>query len=404
MTFNLHSCINSEVVKAENVMGKMLGLYFSASWCRECQKFTPDFIQVYNELTQKAELEIIFVSADKNYDSFNKYFSQMPWLAIPFLGSERTKHLKKLFKVWEIPHLVILNENGKIVNDEYTRSYERQTLKSILVSPGRDFEVSNDGKRVPISQLEGKTVGLYFFLPLDHARQEFTPRLVESFEIVMLCLEDNDEEEESFSKAFASMPWLALPFKDKTWPDGKTLHQNAAYAIEEYGTLAYPFTPERLAEHPKIEEALQEAQTLESILVSDDQNFLIRKDGAKVLVSDLVGKNILLYFSALIEMYHKIKEKDDSFEVIFISSDTNQATFDKNFSRMPWLALPFGDKRKATLSCKLKVYSIPRVVAIGPTGQTISTKVVDLIDAYGADAYPFTNEHLEEIKAETKKN
>lgn len=65
-------------------------------------------------------------------------------------------------------------------------------------------------------------------------------------------------------------------------PDGKTLHPNAAYAIEEYGTRAYPFTPEKFAELLKIEKALQEAQTLDSILVRGDRDFLIGKDGAKV--------------------------------------------------------------------------------------------------------------------------
>ena len=79
-------------------------------------------------------------------------------------------------------------------------------------------------------------------------------------------------------------------------------------------------------------------------------------------VTDLVGKNILLYFSAhwcppcraflpkLVDAYHKIKAKDDAFEVIFISSDRDQASFDEFFSGMPWLALPFGDPRKASLS------------------------------------------------------
>ncbi|KAK7856100.1 putative nucleoredoxin 1 [Quercus suber] len=79
-------------------------------------------------------------------------------------------------------------------------------------------------------------------------------------------------------------------------------------------------------------------------------------------VIDLVEKNILLYFSAhwcpsccaflpkLMDAYHKIKAKDDAFEVIFIPSDREQASFDEFFSGMPWLALPFGDPMKASLS------------------------------------------------------
>ncbi|PON38522.1 Thioredoxin-like fold containing protein [Parasponia andersonii] len=261
---------NGDQVKVDNLKGKMLGLYFSASWCRQCQKFTPDLVEVYDELS-----------------------------------------------VWEIPHLVILDENGKVVSDEgvetiraygveaYPFSRKRikmveiqeeeakktQSLRFIMASPRRDYVISNDGKRDKICQ------------KLDRYFHYSTLRRV-----VIIG------------------------------PVGKTLHPNAAYAIEEYGTLLYPFTSEKFAELPERQKALEEAQTLESIL----------------------------------------------------------AAFDENFSRMPWLELPYGDKRKTNLSRKLKVYSIPRVVAIGPTGRTICKNAVDLIDAYGADAYPFTDESLKE--------
>lgn len=79
-------------------------------------------------------------------------------------------------------------------------------------------------------------------------------------------------------------------------------------------------------------------------------------------MSDLVGKNILLYFSAhwcppcraftpkLKEAYETIKAKNGPLEVIFMSSDQDQASFDEYFATMPWLALPFGDERKTSLS------------------------------------------------------
>ena len=100
------------------------------------------------------------------------------------------------------------------------------------------------------------------------------------------------------------------------------------------------------------------------------------------------------------EAYHKIKAKDDAFEVIFISSDRDQASFDDFFSGMPWLALPFGDSRKASLSRRFKVQGIPMLVAIGRAGQTVTKEARDLIMVHGADAYPFTEERLKEIEAE----
>jgi nucleoredoxin len=127
-------------------------------------------------------------------------------------------------------------------------------------------------------------------------------------------------------------------------------------------------------------------------------------------VSELVGKNILLYFSArwcppcraflpkLIEAYKEIKEKDNAFEIIFISSDRDQSSFDDFFAGMPWLALPFGDERKKFLSRKFKILGIPAAVAIGPSGRTVNKEARQLLTAHGAEAYPFTEEHLKHLE------
>lgn len=132
----------------------------------------------------------------------------------------------------------------------------------------------------------------------------------------------------------------------------------------------------------------------------------------QIPVSDLIGKNILLYFSAhwyppcraflpkLIEAYHEIKAKDDAFEVVFISSDNDQNSFNEFFSKMPWLAIPFGDKRKESLNRIFKVRGIPMLVAIGPTGKTVTTEARELIRNHGSKAYPFTDKRLKEIEAE----
>ncbi|XP_065873636.1 probable nucleoredoxin 1 [Euphorbia lathyris] len=454
---------NGDQVKLDQLKGKKLGLYFSASWCGPCRRFTPTLVEVYNELVPNGDFEIVFVTADEDDESFKEYFSKMPWLAIPFSDSETRNSLDQQFKVQGIPHLVILDEHGNVstedgveiiqeygaechpftlerikkLQEQEEEAKRNQSLRSILVFGTRDYLISHDGKKVPVSELEGKTVGLYFSLSSYKSCVEFTSKLAEvyeelkvkgeNFEVVLISL---DDDEETFQQSIENMPWLALPFKDKCQakliryfelstvptlvvigPDGKTLNTNVAEIIEEHGTEAYPFTPEKLAELAEIDKAREAAQTLESVLVSGDQNFVIGKDGAKVLVSDLVGKNILIYFSAhwcppcraflpkLIEAYNEIKAKDDAFEVIFISSDRDQSAFDEFFSTMPWLALPFGDARKASLSRKFKVQGIPMLVALGPTGRTVTKEARSLIMLHGADAYPFTEEHMKQIEA-----
>ncbi|KAL1539357.1 protein-disulfide reductase [Salvia divinorum] len=454
---------NGDQVKPDSLEGKTVGLYFSASWCGPCQRFTPILVEVYNELQKHHNFEIVFVSGDEDKESYDAYFSKMPWFAIPFSDSETREQLDALFVVSGIPHLVILDKDGKVLTNEgveVIQEYEdeaypfssehigklkeqeaaakaNQSLKTLLVSKSRDYVISADGKKVPVAELEGKTIGLYFVLATYNGCLAFNPKLIEAykylreegenFEIVMIPL---DDDEPSFQEEFASLPWFSLPVKDKfcsklvryfelnslptvvvIGPDGKTLHSNVAEAIEEHGMKAYPFTAEKYAELEEIEKAKREAQTLESILVSEDCDFVLGKDGIKVPVSDLVGRTVLLYFSAhwcppcraflpaLVQAYKDIKGKGEAFEVIFISSDRDQASFDEFFSKMPWLALPFGDKRKQALSSLFKVRGIPMVVAIGPTGKTVSTDAREQIMSHGAGAYPFTVERIKEIEA-----
>lgn len=126
-----------------------------------------------------------------------------------------------------------------------------------------------------MSKLEGKTIGLYFSASSFGTCDEFTPTLVEfyeklqakgeNFEIVWICVDD--DEEDSFKHRLESMPWLALPYQDKICvklaryfklsalptlaiigPDGKTVHSNVVGAIEEHGVSAYPFTPAKFSE------------------------------------------------------------------------------------------------------------------------------------------------------------
>ncbi|XP_016503413.1 putative nucleoredoxin 1 [Nicotiana tabacum] len=457
---------NGDQVKLDALKEKKVGLYFSASWCGPCQHFTPNLVEAYNELLPKGDFEVVFLTADEDDKSFKEYFSKMPWLAVPFSDSETRKRLDELFAVKGIPHLVILDDSGKVVTDNgveiilehgvegYPFTQERlnelkeqeetakreQSLKSILESQSRNYVVAADGRKVPVAELEGKIVGLYFSISSFEECESFTRMLIdmydklkaqgENFEVVMIPL-DGEDGDESFKKEFASMPWYSLPLKDRTCEklaryfelstlptlviigtDGKTLHSNVAEAIEEHGILAYPFTPEKFSELEQIEKAKREAQTLESILVTGDHDFVIGKDGEKILVSDLVGKNILLYFSAhwcppcraftpkLKEAYENIKAKSGPLEVIFISSDQDQASFDDYFATMPWLALPFGDERKASLSRLFKVQGIPTLVAIGPSGKTITTGARSMIMRHGAEAFPFTKERMKEIEAE----
>ncbi|KAL9226335.1 hypothetical protein vseg_002162 [Gypsophila vaccaria] len=457
---------NGEQVSVETLKGKKVGLYFSASWCGQCRRFTPTLVEVYDDILSRTnDFELVFITSDEDDESFEKYFSKMPWLAVPFSDLETCDGIEKWFNVKGIPHLVILDENGKVLLEDgvnIVRDFEsaaypftperirelveleerarrEQTLMSVLVHDSCDFVLSADGSKVPVSELEGNTVGLYFSLTSHRSCIIFTSTLIdvyenlksngENFDIILVPFDD--DEEGSSQPGFGLVSWYSLPLKDKrcvklaryfdlsTIPtlviigsDGKTLHPNAIEAIEDHGVYAYPFSHERFLELEHIKKSQQEAQTLESLLVYGEQDFFIDSSGAKVSISKLAGKNILLFFSAhwcppcrafvpkLIEAYKQIKAKHDAFEIIYISNDKDQNSFEEFFALMPWLALPFDDQRESYLSRKFKVFGNPKLVAIGPNGKTVSTEAREHIIVHGPKAYPFTSERINEIESE----
>ena len=54
--------------------------------------------ELYNEQPDPKRFEVIFVSADPTEKEFKMYYSQMPWLAIPW-HDPRAKALAEQFKV-----------------------------------------------------------------------------------------------------------------------------------------------------------------------------------------------------------------------------------------------------------------------------------------------------------------
>lgn len=106
---------DGETVAIDELEGKVLAIYFSAHWCPPCKTFTPQLVKTYNKLQEAGKpFEIIFASSDRDMKSFQEYFSEMPWLAIP-QGDSRKEALSKKFGCSGIPMLVIVDADGNTI-------------------------------------------------------------------------------------------------------------------------------------------------------------------------------------------------------------------------------------------------------------------------------------------------
>ena len=106
--------VSGEKVPSAELGKKYVGLYFSASWCGPCRKFTPTLIGFRDKF--KNEFEVVLISGDgspKAQANYMKKYS-MPWVAMKNKSAE-AKHATKLTEVKSIPHLVILDNERNIL-------------------------------------------------------------------------------------------------------------------------------------------------------------------------------------------------------------------------------------------------------------------------------------------------
>ena len=119
---NLEELIGNELIDAngnkvdvKSLQGKIIGLYFSAHWCRPCRDFTPKLVEFRNANTK--DFEVIFVSSDRSAADQQKYMQEsgMNWPAVPY-QSEWKAILKERFSIRGIPALTIVDGKGNLIS------------------------------------------------------------------------------------------------------------------------------------------------------------------------------------------------------------------------------------------------------------------------------------------------
>ncbi|KAG2425623.1 hypothetical protein HYH02_014996 [Chlamydomonas schloesseri] len=235
--------------------GKVIALYFSAHWCPPCRHFTPQLASIYTNFkkdhVRKDDWEVVFVSSDRDEESFKEYFGEMPWAALPYDKREAKAQLSKLYKVRGIPTLVILDgETGEVIttsgrdavsSDDKCENFpwRPRTLEQIM--EGAVLVEPTTGAEVPaLERLRGKVSLLYFSASWCPPCRRFTPKLVEAMEklrsagkAVEVVFVSGDRDEESMKEYHSHMTWPALPFSDKK----RNAELNSRFEVEGIPTL-----------------------------------------------------------------------------------------------------------------------------------------------------------------------
>lgn len=104
-------------VNVKALEGKIVGVYFSAHWCPPCRAFTPELVKFRDKNT--TDLEVVFVSSDKDKAAMQKYMTEMKmkWTAVEWQSPAASAAQKK-YDVRGIPTLVILSPTGQEITRE----------------------------------------------------------------------------------------------------------------------------------------------------------------------------------------------------------------------------------------------------------------------------------------------
>jgi thiol-disulfide isomerase/thioredoxin len=122
----------ADIADASVLEGKVVGIYFSAHWCPPCKEFTPKLALYYDKLQEAGKkFEVVLVSLDRSASDFDSYRKSMPWVSLPFevnppkgisaeISSAKKAALKLKYNVTAIPCLVLLDENGAVIEKNAT--------------------------------------------------------------------------------------------------------------------------------------------------------------------------------------------------------------------------------------------------------------------------------------------
>jgi thiol-disulfide isomerase/thioredoxin len=263
-------------------------------------------------------------------------------------------------------------------------------------------------------------VGLYFSASWCPPCRQYTPFLGQWFKKFgaekrfSIVFVSSDHSANDFQNYFNHHEWnLAVPFSNRNIAqslgekyhvsgipslvlldrNGTLINENIREVImqDEDGT-AFPYMPKSFHE------------------IFHSIPHFIDKSGAKTTPESLKGQQVCFLFSAswcapcqsftpkVIDFYNSYKVKHpNKMEIIFVSSDRDEASFNSYFQKMPWKAIPFQRKNEINqLKKHFKVEGIPCFVILSEDLSVITTSGVSKMRA-NPDNFPFLPQAIDTL-------
>ena len=123
---------NDREIALSNYAGKdkYLLLYFWASWCEPCRLLNPKLVRLYNQYKEHG-FDIIGISLDKNKNEWTRALRSdtLRWTQMSDLKFWQSEGAK-VYSVQTIPHMVLLDKEGKIL----VQGIELDELENLIIN------------------------------------------------------------------------------------------------------------------------------------------------------------------------------------------------------------------------------------------------------------------------------
>jgi len=229
---------------------EVVGLLFStSSKFGDGEEFIPTLRDSYMQLRNSGKnIELIYISSDKDEAAFNNYYTAMPWLALPYPDRTLQIRLAMQFRLNGFRSAVVLvdpktgvclNKYGReaIVSDPVGlrfpwRRHPKEfwdVFKGELLKAGRIEPISTRSLKRP-----NRFLGIYFTDNESVQSREFTRTLTKfyrecklneqsyGFDVVLAPCMDNDQ---GFRDTVAEIPFFTLPLGSEACEELKLLFE-----------------------------------------------------------------------------------------------------------------------------------------------------------------------------------